>query len=174
MAVRKTVAAALVAAACGCGSNPVRPSPSCFAIVGNHGSMTATISGLPSFSGIIPNASNVRTVTAIPAGATFTIQATDVSDGTSVLVAGPIKLGTTGVSLTDPDGQTIQVILTTRSCATATGVWSASLATGTASITLTSASATGVSGSFTATVTPNPGSPASGNKTVSGSFSVTF
>jgi hypothetical protein len=183
MRARAFVIASMVVCVAGCGSNPADPdggssgggtSNGCFAIVGNHGSISATISGLSNFTGIIPTGQNIRTPSPIPAGAFFTIQATNVSDGTSVLVSGPLKTGTTNASLTDPDGQVVQVLVTTRSCTAGTGSWSASATTGTASVSLTSASATGASGSFTATATPSPGSPTGGNKTVSGTFSATF
>jgi hypothetical protein len=178
MVVRALLIIVLAAGLAGCSSNPADPdgttSNGCFAIVGNHGSISATISGLSNFTGTIPTGSNVRTASPIPAGAFFVIQATNVSDGTSVLVGGPVKTGTTASSLTDPDGQTVQVLLTTRSCTAGTGSWSANLAIGTASVNLTSASASGVGGSFTATLTPTAGSGAVGNKTISGTFSATF
>ncbi len=164
----------------GCGSSPTEPDDdsisqnSCFAIVGNHGTITATISGLPNFSGRIPNGNNVRTATAIPSGAIFNIQAQDLSDGTSVLITGPMKVGTTVMQIGTGDETAISVLVQTRSCAAATGTWAANLAQGGASVTLTSASTSGASGSFLATVVPVAGSGAVGNKNVSGTFNVTF
>jgi hypothetical protein len=143
----------------------------CFAIVGNRGTVTATISGLPAFSGIVPNANATFTppVGAVPG--IFVVQAMDTRTGTSVLVGGPMVLGVTTASASG-NGTSVQILVTTRSCAAATGAWTANLALGTATVTVTSASAAGVAGSFTGTLEPGTG--ATGNKTISGSFSATF
>jgi hypothetical protein len=143
----------------------------CFAIVGNHGTITATISGLPAFSGIVPNANATFTPPAGGFPGIFVVQAMDTRTGTSVLVGGPMVVGVTTAS-TSGNGTSVQILVTTRSCTAATGAWTANLALGTATVTVTSASAAGVAGSFTGTLEPGTG--ATGNKTISGSFSATF
>jgi hypothetical protein len=171
----------MTVAVCACGGSKSSTTPSdptqngCFAIVGNKGSISATIDGLPAFAGTVPTGQAIYTAGSSGVVASFTLQATDVKDGTSVLVAGPVKLGATTAAINDLNGGTVvQILLTTRSCTAGTGSWSASAVNGTATVTLTTATSSSVAGTFTGTVTPGAGSGATGNKAVSGSFTATF
>jgi hypothetical protein len=159
----------------GCSSGPSTPdNKSCFAIVGNRGTISANISGLPAFSGIIPTGQANYLAASQVTPASFIIQATDTSSGTSVLVGGPAVVGTTIAGLATPSTSLVQLLLTTRSCTAGTGSWLANSVVGSASVTVTSASSTGVAGSFTGTVYVSPGTSSANSKTISGSFNATF
>lgn len=169
-----------------CGDDPADPSGSggsgsgggtgqtCFAIVGNKGSITATISGLAAFSGTIPNGqANLVTGGPVPV---FTIGAINTQDGTGVIISGQAVVGTSAVGpgTGNSNAASNSISVQTRSCTAGTGVWFANIAAGTGTITVTSSSATGISGSFSATMEPVAGSGGSGNKTISGTFSATY
>ena len=169
------LASVLLACACGGGSNsPTGPSNNsgCFAIVGNKGTITASISGLATFSGIIPTGS----ATSVTGGQVplFTIGATNTQDGTGVIISGQGVVGTSSVGPgtinTTAVGNSISVL--TRSCTASTGGWAANIASGSGTITVTSYSPAGVSGTFSATMDPGTGS--TGTKTISGTFNATF
>jgi hypothetical protein len=172
-----------LAASCG-GSSPAAPSnnpPStnppivtngCFSVVGNKGTITASISGLTNHTGIIATgAANYVTGGPVP---TFTIGSLNVQDGTSVIISGQAVLGTSpiGVSTNGTNAVSNSVSVQTRSCSAGTGNWVANNAGGSGTITITSASSAGVQGSFSATL--EPGALAAGPKTISGTFSATF
>jgi hypothetical protein len=146
----------------------------CFAITGNKGSVAATISGLPAFSGTVPTGQATYTPAAAPVPALFNVQATNITTGTTVLVGGPGILGTTTAAPGSAAGSSVQLLVTTRTCAGVTGSWIANSMFGTASVTLTTASTTAVAGSFTGTLEAASGSGATGTKTMTGTFNVTF
>ena len=163
----------------GCGgdsSTPNAPSggntttSGCFALVGNKGTITATISGLPTFNGIIADGGANR-VGPVPI---FTIGATNVQDGTSVIISGPgvVGMSAIGPSTAGSTAASNSISVQTRSCSAGIGSWFANIAAGSGTITVTSASATGVAGSFSATVEPVQGSV--GQKTLTGTFNATF
>jgi hypothetical protein len=169
----------LLVSAIGCGSatDPDTggvTTNGCFAIVGNRGSITASIAGLSNFAGIIPTGSAAYIPATSVTPATFTIQATDVRDGTSVLVGGPVATGATTSGLTNANTIAVQILVTTRSCTAGTGQWVANSTFGTATVNLSTASSTSVAGSFTGTVNVSPGTSSVGSKTISGSFQATF
>jgi hypothetical protein len=146
----------------------------CVALVGNKGTITASISGLAPFNGIVANGgSNLVTGGPVP---TFVVGATNVSDATSVIITGPAVVGTSAVgpSTGNSPAASNSISVQTRSCASGmgTGNWIASIAFGSGTIVVTSASATGVAGTFSATHDPGPGF--SGTRTITGSFSATF
>ena len=167
----------------GCGDDPTDPSSNsgggsggssnsgCFAIVGNKGTITATISGLAAFNGTIPNGSVTR-VTGGPVPV-YTIGAVNTQDGTGVIISGQGVVGTSAVgpNTVGTTAASNSISVQTRSCTAGTGTWFASIAYGSGSITVTSYSATAVSGSFSATLDPVVGS---GAKTITGTFSATF
>lgn len=168
----------------GCGDDPTDPSSSnnnsgsggssnsgCFAIVGNKGTITATISGLAAFNGTIPNGSVTR-VTGGPVPI-YTIGAVNTQDGTGVIISGQGVVGTSAVgpNTVNTTAASNSISVQTRSCTASTGTWFASIAYGTGSITVTSYSATSVSGNFSATLDPVAGS---GTRTISGTFNATF
>jgi hypothetical protein len=172
----------MVAVAC---SNPANPSETsgtggggtnqnCFALVGNRGSITGTISGLAPFNGTIANG-GANLVTGGPV-AIYTVGATNTQDGTMVIITGIAPVGTSsvgpGTAGSPAASNSIQVI--TRSCTAGTGAWIASIAGGSGTITITSSTATGIAGSFSGTVEATAGSGAIGTKTVSGTFSASF
>jgi hypothetical protein len=160
--------------ACG-GSKSTDPSGNgCFAIVGNKGTVTASISGLPAFSGIVSTGNASFTPASGQVPGIFVVQGIDTKTGTSVLVGGPMVAGTHTMSVSTINGSAVTITVTTRSCTQATGLWTANLAQGAATVTVTNATASGVSGSFTGTIEPGAGSGASGTKTIGGNFSVTF
>jgi hypothetical protein len=174
---RFTIALASVLLVCACGggsNNPAGPTnnSSCFAIVGNKGTITANISGLANFSGIIPTGS----ATTVAGGQVplFTIGAINTQDGTGVIISGQGVVGTSSVGAgtinTTAAGNSISVL--TRSCTASTGGWVANIAFGSGTITVTSYSPAGVSGTFSATMDPGMGS--TGTKTISGTFNATF
>src|SRR5262245_32641189 len=89
-------------AACGGDSSPTSTSggtttSGCFAVVGNKGSITGTISGLATYNGIIADGgANRVTGGAVP---TFTIGATNVQDGTGVIISGTAVVGTGSIGV---------------------------------------------------------------------------
>ena len=178
MAVRAVLVLLLAACAAGCGNdNPTDPDDNgngCFAIVGNRGTVTATISGLPAFSGVIPTGQAILTPAATPAPALFVVHGTDTRTGTSVLVGGPMIIGPTAASISSINGASVQVLVTTRTCTAGTGSWIGNVAFGAAAVNVATATATAVSGSFSGTLEPVAGSGAAGTKTISGNFSGTF
>src|SRR5262245_15031146 len=183
MSRRAGLVIALLLAA-GCGDDPTDPSGNsgggsggssnsgCFAIVGNKGTITATISGLAAFNGTIPNGSVTR-VTGGPVPV-YTIGAVNTQDGTGVIISGQGVVGTSAVgpNTGNTTAASNSISVQTRSCTASTGTWFASIASGSGTITVTSYSTTSVSGSFSATLDPVAGS--SGTKTISGTFNATF
>lgn len=178
-----TLLLSCLAAACGGGNNN-KPSSTtqtngCIAIVGNKGSITATISGSPSYSGTIPNGNTAYVPATANTPAAFTINAVALSNGTQLLIGGPARVGTvtSAFNIAPADTGTNYVRVSVQevlaNCAGAAGYWYADSFTGTATLTITSASSTGVAGTFTATVAASGGG-ATGTKTVSGSFTATF
>jgi hypothetical protein len=105
---------------------------------------------------------------------TFTIGATNVQDGTGVIISGQGVVGTSAIGLSTNGTTAVSnsISVQTRSCSAGTGSWFANNAGGSGTIIVSSASSTGVSGTFSATLDPGQGS--SGTKTVSGTFSATF
>jgi hypothetical protein len=173
----------LLASACGgeSPSNPTNNPPTntppvtqqgCFSVVGNQGTITATITGLANHTGIIASGGANR-VTGGPVP-TFTIGSLNVQDGTSVIISGQAVVGTSaiGSATINTGAASNSVSVQTRSCSAGTGNWVANVAFGSGSITILSASATGVTGSFSANLEPGPGF--TGTKAISGSFSATF
>lgn len=163
----------------GGGGNPAGPSggsgsssSGCFAVVGNKGTITANITGLAPFSGIVgTGASHLVTGGPTPV---FTVGAINIQDGTGVVISGLGVVGTStvGAAAIGTPAQSNSIAVQTRSCSAGTGSWVATIAFGSGTITVTAASATGVSGTFSATLEPGPGS--SGTKTITGSFNATF
>src|SRR4051812_6012672 len=96
--MRIALCLAFTVSVCACGGSKSSTTPTdttqngCFAIVGNKGSISATIAGLPAFAGTVPTGQAIYTPASSGVVASFTLQATDVKDGTSVLVAGPVKV----------------------------------------------------------------------------------
>jgi hypothetical protein len=166
-----------LAAACGSDSSPTPPSgggatSGCFAVVGNRGTITGSITGLAAFNGIVANGGANR-VTGGPVP-TFTIGATNIQDGTGVIISGQAVVGTSAIG-PGTNGTTAvsnSISIQTRSCSAATGAWFANNAAGGGTITISAASATGISGTFSATLEPGQGF--SGTKAISGSFNATF
>ena len=169
---------AVLAAACGGNSSPSSPgsgsttTSTCFAVVGNKGTITGSIAGLAPFNGIIANGGANR-VTGGPVP-TFTIGATNVQDGTGVIISGQAVVGTSAIGLSTNGTNAVSnsISVQTRSCSAGTGAWFANNAGGSGTITVSSASSTGVSGTFSATLDPGQGF--SGTKTITGTFSATF
>jgi hypothetical protein len=154
------------------GNQPPVTQQSCFAVVGNQGTITATISGLAQHTGIIATGGAHR-VTGGPVP-TFTIGSLNVQDGTSVIISGQAVVGTSaiGSGTVNSNAASNSVSVQTRSCSAGTGNWIANVAFGSGSITVTSASAAGVAGTFSANLDPGPGF--AGTRTISGSFNATF
>lgn len=145
----------------GSGNTPTR----CSVIVGNKGSVTATVDGA-SFTGITPTGGAGRTQN------TLTLFGTNTDDTT-------ITLGTTAATgavqiaagLVSPASITLQ----TRSCTAGTGTWQATIAAGSGTITVSTLTATGATGTFSGTLVAVANTGAGANKTiVNGQFSVTF
>jgi hypothetical protein len=160
-----------LAAACGGNNNPSGAGSGCFAVVGNKGTITGSISGLAPYNGIIANGGANRVIGGpVPF---FTVGATSVQDGTGVIISGQAVVGTSaiGLSTNGTNAASNSISIQTRSCTAATGTWFASNATGSGSITVSSSSSTGISGTFSATLDPVLGS---GTKTITGSFNATF
>jgi hypothetical protein len=174
------VAGAVTLTACGGGESPTTPAPitqnNCFAVVGNKGTVTASITGLIPFTGIVPTggSSYIPGVGGALGGPRFGFGGLSVQDGTEVDIVAQAAVGIQPVGPntinTPSTGNRIAVI--TRSCEAGTGNWIADIAFGSGTITVTSVSPTGASGSFAATLLPGPTS--SGQKTISGQFNVTF
>jgi hypothetical protein len=174
------VAGAVTLAACGGGESPTTPAPitqnNCFAVVGNKGTMTASITGLIPFTGIVPTGGStyVPGVGGAFGGPRFGFGAISVQDGTGVDILAEAALGIQPVgpdTLNTPSTGN-RIAVTTRSCEAGTGTWIADIAFGSGTITVTSVSPTGASGSFSATLLP--GLTSSGQKTISGQFNVMF
>ena len=165
----------MAVAASGCGDDPNDPSETtstCFAVVGNRGTITGSITGLSPYNGIIATGGANR-VTGGPVPF-FTIGATSVQDGTGVIISGQAVVGTSaiGTGTNGTNAVSNSVSIQTRSCTALTGSWFANNAAGTGTITVTAASATGVSGTFSATLDPSQGF--TGTKTITGSFNAVF
>jgi hypothetical protein len=168
-----------------CGGDPNDPSggggsgggsgggQTCFAIVGNKGSMTATISGLAAFTGTVPNGQSYL-VTAGPVPV-FTVGAMNTQDGTGVIITGQAVVGTSAVGsgTINTNAASNSISVQTRSCTAGTGNWAATVAFGGGTITITSSTSTGISGSFSGTLEAAGGG-ASGTKTISGTFNATY
>jgi hypothetical protein len=168
-----------IGAACSSPANPSNsggggPGQNCFVVVGNRGSITGTISGLAPFNGTIANG-GANLVTGGPV-ATFTIGATNVQDGTGVTISGIAVVGTSSVGpgTAGTNAVSNMISVQTRSCMAGTGLWVASIAAGSGTITITSSTATGIAGSFSGTLEASAGSGAAGAKTISGTFSATY
>jgi hypothetical protein len=105
-------------------------------------------------------------------------------DGKQIIITARAILGTTNIGvdangnpLRDPVTQqpwnhTVQYITVANGAAS--GLWLTNLNGGSGSITLNSVSPTAAVGSFSVSMVPSPGSGATGTRTVSGQFNVTF
>ena len=178
------------------GGNPFGPggsgtgSCSSFGPLGGaRGSITANISGFGAFNGGISPGNSVYTpIAAIPSlglPAQDTISINGVcGDLKQVLIVaraitGTINIGVDANGNFQRDPQTQQpwvhsVMLSTVANGVASGLWVTNLTGGSGTITLNSVSPSSVSGSFSVTMIPSPGSGATGNRTMSGSFNATF
>ena len=196
-----TALACLALASCGGGSGSAT-SPSGGSGTGNSsgscttagplgsakGSMTATING-STFKGGVPAGESIYTPIAaqpslgLPAQDFFVTSAT-CGDLTSLqiiarAVVGPTVIGVDAGGNPLIDAQTKQPLvhqglLQLRANGVAAGTWITSLLGGTGSITVTSVSTAAATGSFSLTMVPRAGTAASGNRTVTGTFNVTF
>jgi len=153
-----------------------------------RGLITATINGA-SFMGGVSNGGAVYTpigaqpALGLPAQDLFNITGS-CADLTSLFITARATVGTTaigvdanGVALRDPVTQqplVHNVRLELRQNAVSAGTWIVSSLGGSGSITVTSVSTVAAVGSFSFTMVPQAGTPASGNKTVTGQFNVTF
>jgi hypothetical protein len=79
--------------------------------------------------------------------------------------AGTRAVGTQAITPTSPLNANLQQ---------GSNVWHASLIQGSGSVVITNSTSNGAAGTFTFVLPPAPGSPATGTKTVTGSFNLTF
>jgi hypothetical protein len=169
--------AVLIATVAACGKSPSSPTTitngsgsgttqtKCGVIVGNKGSVTASVSG-SAFTGITPAGGATR----VPNALVLFGQSTD---DTTLTISTTDAVGTTTVGEGLINGTSIQ--LQTRSCTQGTGLWTASITGGSGTITVTSVTAAGASGTFSGTLLAQPGTGATGTKTITnGQFNVTF
>jgi hypothetical protein len=150
--------------------------------------INATINGT-TFVGGVPTGQSIYTP--IPAQPTLGLPSQDFfviggtcGDLTSLVITARATLGTTafgvdaaGGPLRDPQTQQPLVHAATlqlRANGAAAGTWITSLLGGSGTITVTSVATSGASGSFALTMVPQSGTGASGNRTVTGQFTVTF
>jgi hypothetical protein len=181
--MRIVICVALAVSVCACGGKKsTDPTDGvlkngCFAVPNNVGNIKATISGLPSYSGIVQKGGAFSSPATGSTPGVVTVGAVDLNDGTQVIVNGPNRIGTTtaSVNVADPAaaGISISVITVKSDCSGPTGNWIASAVQGSATFTLTTSTSTTVTGSFTGTVIPG-GSGATGNKTISGTFTASL
>jgi hypothetical protein len=152
------------------------------------GVINATINGTPFFGGV-PTGQSIYTPIAaqpalgLPAQDFFVIGGT-CGDLTSLVITARATTGTTsfgvdanGSPLRDPQSQQPLIhsaILQLRANGVAAGTWNTSLLGGSGTITLAAIAPSGASGSFSLTMVPQPTTGASGNRTVTGQFNVTF
>jgi hypothetical protein len=189
------VAIPLFVTACGGSSSPSAPgtgsggSGSCTSVGvlgAAKGTINATISGA-AFLGGVPTGQSIYTpipATAFTAAQDFITISGICGDNTSILLLARATIGTTSIGvdgsgnpLRDPQTQqplVHKVVLQLRTGGVAAGTWNTDLLGGTGTVTISSVSPAAASGSFSVTMVPQSGTPASGNKSVSGSFSVTF
>jgi hypothetical protein len=176
------------------------PTCSSISVLGNAmGTINATIPG-PFNGGVATGGSNYVVAPAIPslglpAMDSFTSGGV-CGDGTQIIISTRAgtndpatgiftvgRLGTkqighiNGAPAADP--QTKQplpdsITLSLVANGVAAGTWMTNINGGSGTITLNSVSRSGASGSFSVTMIPGPGSGASGNRQVSGTFNVTF
>ena len=147
----------------------------CFAVPNNVGNIKATISGSPSYSGIVQRGGAFVGPGAGTTPGVMTVGALDLSDGSQIIITGPARLGTVTANLTDPAASMVSISFTTvkSDCSGPTGIWIANLVQGSATFTLTTLSATTVTGSFSGTMIAG-GSGAVGNKTITGTFTASL
>jgi hypothetical protein len=147
----------------------------CFAVPNNVGNIKATISGSPSYSGIVQRGGAFVGAGVGSVPGVVTVGALDLSDGSQIIISGPARLGTVTANLTDPAAGMVSISFTTvrSDCSGPTGIWMANLVQGTATFTLTTLSATTVTGSFSGTMIAS-GSGAVGNKTITGTFTASL
>jgi hypothetical protein len=149
------------------------------------GTINASISGA-TFVGGVPTGQSIYTpippVLGLPAQDFFVISGI-CGDNTSIIVSARAVVGTTTIGVDasnnpvrDPLTQqplVHSVQLQYRTNGVASGTWITSLLGGTGTITVSAVSTTAASGSFSVTMIAQ-GSGATGNKTVTGTFNVTF
>lgn len=173
LSITLCIAGLVVLPGCGGKGGPGSPSggSGCFAVVGNKGSVTASITGLSAYTGIVGTGASFYAAAAPPF---FSFSATSVQDGTGVEVVAQALVGTNpiGPANLNTPSQVNTITVITRSCTAGTGTWVANIAFGSGTIMVTSVSPSAASGSFSATLLPGLGS--SGNKTITGQFNVTF
>ena len=184
----------LLLAACSSSDTPSSPASSAsggscssVSVLGAaKGTLNASISGSV-FVGGVPTGQSIYTpipATAFTPAQDFITISGICGDNTSILLAARATVGTTAIGvdgggnpLRDPQTQQPlihKVNLQLRTSGVAAGTWNTDLLGGTGTITIASVSNTAASGSFSVTMVPQAGTPASGNKTVTGSFNVTF
>lgn len=181
--MRIVLCLALTVSVCACGGKKsTDPTDGvlkngCFAVANNVGNITATISGLPSYSGIVQKGGAIVTAGAGQVPGVVTVGALDLKDGTQVIITGPARLGATTASITPADvaaaSVSIKVITVKSDCTGPTGLWNADPTSGVATVTLTTVTSSTVTGTFTGTLKPS-GSGAVGDKTITGTFTATF
>lgn len=153
------------------------------------GTLTASLSGFGTFNGGVSAGGAVYTPIAavpslgLPAQDTFVIGGV-CGDGSQIVLTaralvGTIEIGVDGSGNPRRDPQTnqpwvhiIQFIQVVNGAAA--GGWYTSIAGGSGTVTVTSVSPTSAAGSFSITMVANPATPATGTKTVTGQFNVTF
>lgn len=152
-----------------CGGSSTKPDDSCFAVAGNKGTVTADIQGLATFNGRVGTGG----ANLVSGQSFFTVNAVNVSDGTSVVFSAPASVASTPLPgpLNGPfAGLTMTV--STRSCTAGTGTWTAGIGSGSGTMNVTAFSSTAAVGNFN--ITLQPVAPTTGTKTISGNFNVTF
>ncbi len=149
------------------------------------GLIRATLDGQP-FNGGVTNGGALYTpVAAVPSlgipAQDFFVFVAIASNNSQLLVTARAKTGVAalGANVIDPETRNVSVNTATlvqpASGGAAVGAaWITSVAGGTGTITVDSVSTTGASGSFVFTMVPGAGTPATGTRLMTGTFSVTF
>jgi hypothetical protein len=149
------------------------------------GLVRATLDG-QTFNGGVTNGGSVYTPIAanpalnLPAQDFFTFSAI-ASNNSQLVVAARAKLGQAalGANVIDPETRNVsinsaQLVFPATGGSTVGAGWLTSVAGGSGTITVDAVSRTAVSGSFSFQMVPTAGTPASGNRQISGTFNVTF
>jgi hypothetical protein len=152
------------------------------------GVINATINGVTFFGGVPIGQSIYTPIAAQPAlglpAQDFIVFGGTCGDLTSLVITARATSGTTtigvdanGNPLRDPQTQQPLVhsaTLQLRANGVAAGTWNTSLLGGSGTITLASIATSAASGSFSFTMLPQTSTGASGNRTVTGQFNITF
>src|SRR5262245_36921986 len=116
--MRIAICLALAISFCACGGNKNQPSDKpqsngCIAVPNNYGGITATISGLPAYSGITQKGAAFASAPAGSSPGSVSVGAVDLKDGTQIIVTGPATLGATTAGLTTPAASSVSITLIT-------------------------------------------------------------